>query len=150
MTVYRLHCRIKSHPPSFGTRGRIILDVAIAYFYNTCFSFYSSLFYSTSETMARYKLGEAAPTPNGRLCRKCHPLKIGISHCSKRGLQKKYGCRFYSSQYRDFLSFSIFFAWTDDYATYFPRTDPPWRRLPAHVAAAATGPHAHPVSTSGH
>ena len=53
-------------PALFGTRGSLILDIAIASYSITRFLYYISIFYSTGENVAENKPGGASPTPNGR------------------------------------------------------------------------------------
>ena len=54
-------------PPSFGTPGNLILDIAIAYYSTTLLLYSFSLFYSTGKTMEKYKPGGIYhPAPNNR------------------------------------------------------------------------------------
>ena len=91
-------------PPSFGTLGSLILDVAIASGSITLFFYSLSLLYSTGVTVAGDKAGGAAYTPNGWQRRKQQPLEVGVSQIP-RGLWKNICRRSYSSQYRAFPSF---------------------------------------------
>ena len=123
---------LSSTPHSFGTQGRLILDVAIASYSIT--RFYSfSIFYSIGETVAGDKPGGAAPTPNGQLRQKRKPLDIDVFQSLKRGLRKKIGCIYYSSQYGDFLPFLFRPFDSDEDATYLFPTDSPWIRLPCTI-----------------
>ena len=75
-------------PPLFGTRGRLILDIAVSSNYIYRFIYFFSLFYSTGDPTERYKPGGIATKSNGLQLQK-RQLSLFFSHCSIKGLSKK-------------------------------------------------------------
>ena len=104
LTGSRRHCTLKSRPSLVWHTSQLSPGYCHCFLLYYYFLF-SPLFYSTGETTDGYKTGGAAPTPNGQQRRKRKPIKIGVSQCSKSGLQKNNGRIFYSSQYGAFFYF---------------------------------------------
>ena len=75
-------------PPSFGTRGRLILDIPIATYSIYRYIYFFSLFYSTGEPANGDKPRDVVTTLNGLLRHKMQ-LALGLYHCLIRGLSKK-------------------------------------------------------------
>ena len=104
-TVYRRHCTQGYWtPPSFGTRGSLILDIAIVSYSTTCFSIL--FIYFILQVKPWRDTSQGAPTPHQTASnvRNGNPLRLASSRAQKGGYRKI--CRrFYRSQYEDFSSF---------------------------------------------
>ena len=84
MTLY-IH---EIYPPSFGTLGRLLLDITVAPYSIYLFIYFLYLFYSTGEPAGGDNPGDVANIPNG-LQRQKRQLAIGLSLCLIRGSSKK-------------------------------------------------------------
>ena len=130
-------------PPSFGTRGGLILNIAVDPYSIYQFQFFP-LVYSTGEPVTGSKPGGVSTTFNGLQHQNRH-FALGLYHCSIRGLlQKISAVDFTVASNGIFPMFPSFFCLHKD-SNHVLLAYLPGRWLSTHRAAVKTPPDPTPT-----
>ena len=124
-------------PPSFGTRGSLILDIVIASYFTTIF--FNSFLYFILQVKPRQETNQGVPPPHQTADNVINenPSRLASSHTQKGGYGKLLAIGTMEANTGIFHPFLFRPLGSDKDATHLLPTYPPWRRPPAHSAVTA-------------